>query len=67
VGRPVDATSGSDSVLFPSPLSGRVSKIPKVHFHCLTLHIFVEKPRRIATALAFFASICKPIRQNCII
>jgi hypothetical protein len=30
------------------------------------LHILVEKPRRSTTAPAFFASICKPIQQNCI-
>jgi hypothetical protein len=30
------------------------------------LHILVEKPRRSTTAPVFFASICKPIQQNCI-
>jgi O-antigen/teichoic acid export membrane protein len=46
---------------------GRVSKKPKVYFRRLNLHIFVEKPRRSTTAPAFFASISKPILQNCII
>jgi len=43
-----------------------VSKISKAHFHCLTLHIFVEKPHRSSTAPALFVSICKSIQQNCI-
>jgi hypothetical protein len=47
-------------------LLGCVSKITKAHFRCLDMHIFVEKPRRSTTAPVFFASICKPIQQNCI-
>ena len=45
---------------------GCVSKITKAHFHRLSLHIFVKKPRSSTTASAFFASICKLIQQNCI-
>jgi hypothetical protein len=45
---------------------GCVSKIRKAHFRRLILHILVEKPRGSTTAPAFFASICKPIQQNCI-
>jgi hypothetical protein len=47
-------------------LLGCVSEITKAHFRRLDLHILVEKSRRSTTAPAFFASICKPIQQNCI-
>jgi hypothetical protein len=60
--------TGSDILLdCVISLLGCVSKITKAHFRRLHLHIFVEKPRRSTTAPAFFASICKPIRQSCII
>jgi hypothetical protein len=38
----------------------------KAHLCRLNLHTPVEKHRRSTTAPAFFASICKPVQQNCI-